>query len=85
MASALKDEIDRLENSVRHLERSNRELKEELEANGRDVDYQVAIGDNIVLLAKQKARIASLKEELVTLEGGGAAMQDDGVREGVWM
>ena len=76
MASALKDELDRLKNSVYHLERSNRELQAEL-ANERDQDYQQAIGENIVLLAKQRARIASLEEELLALEGGGApAMQD---------
>lgn len=76
MASALKDEIDRLKNSVHHLERSNKELQAELLANGRDEDYQTAIGENIVLLAKQKARIVSLEEELSAVEGGMSAMQD---------
>ena len=74
-AEVLREELERLQNSVHQLERSNKELEEEMKLHGRDRDYSEAVGENIVLLAKQKARIASLLEEISKAEGG----------SGVWL
>lgn len=83
----LEVELERLRNSVSHLERSNRELKEAMIEEGRgaaaaaaaaeggdgpDAEFKTAIAENIVTIAKQRARIASLEEELEKATGGGA-------------
>ncbi|KXZ47008.1 hypothetical protein GPECTOR_39g502 [Gonium pectorale] len=66
--SVLKKDIDELKNSILHLERSNQELKEALAA-GPDPEFRMAIGENIATLAKKKARLAALEEELRRLTG----------------
>ncbi|GIL90706.1 hypothetical protein Vretimale_15793 [Volvox reticuliferus] len=66
--SVLKIEIDELKNSIKHLERSNRELKELLQTDG-DLEYRIAIGENITTIAKKRARVAALEEELRRLAG----------------
>lgn len=57
-------ERDRLLNSVFHLERTNREIKDLLQESGPDPELQVVVGENIVVIAKYKARIASLGEQI---------------------
>ncbi|GLC46237.1 hypothetical protein PLESTB_001538500 [Pleodorina starrii] len=66
--SVLKIEIDELKNSIQHLERSNRELKDLLQTDP-DPEYRIAIGENITTLAKKRARVAALEEELRRLTG----------------
>ncbi|KAG2453324.1 hypothetical protein HYH02_001548 [Chlamydomonas schloesseri] len=68
MASVLRIEIDELQNAIQHLERSNRELKELLTSDP-DPEYRQAIGENIVTVAKKRARVAALEEELRRITG----------------
>ncbi|KAG2438824.1 hypothetical protein HXX76_005365 [Chlamydomonas incerta] len=68
MASVLRIEIDELKNAIQHLERSNWELKELL-ASDPDPEYRQAIGENIVMVAKKRARVAALEEELRRITG----------------
>ncbi|KAG2438829.1 hypothetical protein HXX76_005370 [Chlamydomonas incerta] len=68
MASVLRIEVDELKNAIQHLERSNRELKELL-ASDPDPEYRQAIGENIVTVAKKRARVAALEEELRRITG----------------
>mmetsp|Transcript_33464 Transcript_33464/g.84803 ORF Transcript_33464/g.84803 Transcript_33464/m.84803 type:complete len:183 (-) Transcript_33464:244-792(-) len=69
--SLLEIELDQLCNSVKHLERSNAELKEALQ-EGPDPDLRAAFNENIVVIAKQRARIASLRDEIMKLRGHSA-------------
>jgi septal ring factor EnvC (AmiA/AmiB activator) len=63
--NAITDEIRRLENAVGHLVRSNTELKEAIaRQEDEDGEFRSAIGENIVLIAKYRAKIARLKEEI---------------------
>ena len=63
--NAITDEIRRLENAVGHLARSNTELKEAIaRQEDEDGEFRSAIGENIVLIAKYRAQIARLKEEM---------------------
>lgn len=63
--NAIAEEIRRLENAVGHLERSNTELKDAItRQEDDDGEFRLAVGENIVLIAKYRARIARLKEEL---------------------
>eukprot|EP00798_Chlamydomonas_sp_ICE-L_P032324 gene32324-16896_t len=63
-SSVLEIEISRLENSVVHLRRSNAELKE-ARSEDPDPELKAAIEENIVLIAKQAARIEKLKKEIL--------------------
>lgn len=64
-ANAITEEIRRLENAVGHLVRSNTELKEAIaRQEDEDGEFRSAIGENIVLIAKYRAKIARLKEEI---------------------
>ncbi|GIL56878.1 hypothetical protein Vafri_12115 [Volvox africanus] len=67
-APILKLEIDELKNSIHHLERSNCELKDLLQTDP-DPEYRIAIGENITTIAKKRARVAALEEELRRLAG----------------
>ena len=49
-----------LENSIAHLVRSNRELEEFLQENGEDKELRVAIGENIVTIARRRAQLEDL-------------------------
>jgi hypothetical protein len=88
----LEIELSRLLNSVRHLEHSNVELRAALEASRRPPSlgdssesnggvserlvYQDALSENILAIAKQRARIAALEEQLAqasAVAGGGSS------------
>jgi hypothetical protein len=69
MASVLKDELKRITHATAHLERSNAELREELALHGKDLDYKQAMEENIVIIARNRARIECLKEEISRIEG----------------
>ena len=69
-AGPLESEIQELEHAVVHLVRSNDELVQAIAEQGPDRDYQEAINDNIVTIARHRARIASLKEQLRAMHHG---------------
>lgn len=69
----MKEEVARVRKSTSHLERSNVELKAELELSGPDPVLKQALEENIVIVAKQRARIAALEEEIGRLGGGTSA------------
>mmetsp|Transcript_27617 Transcript_27617/g.49251 ORF Transcript_27617/g.49251 Transcript_27617/m.49251 type:complete len:129 (-) Transcript_27617:829-1215(-) len=82
MADALdvvQEELSRLENAVRHLRRSNAEMKEELTSNGPDRELKEAIEENIVTIAKYVADIEGLKTQLRELGGPLAVPHSDEV------
>ena len=61
----------RLENSVGHLERSILELKEAISSEGdEDREFKKAIEENIVVIAKSRARIERLDKEIGELKQG---------------
>ncbi|PNW75652.1 hypothetical protein CHLRE_12g535450v5 [Chlamydomonas reinhardtii] len=78
MASVLRIEIDELKNAIKHLERSNRELQTLLEFDP-DPEYRQAIGENIVTMAKKRARVAALEEELRRITGEAPAEEPEAV------
>lgn len=51
---------------VKHLRRSN----EELQAAGSDPDFEAAIGENCLAIAKKEAMIEDLKQQLEQMGGG---------------
>ena len=67
--TVLEIERDRLHTALSHLQRSNQELHEALAESGPDREYKVAIEENIVVIAKYRARIAALDEEIRRLKG----------------
>jgi len=68
-SSLLEEEMAKLENAVAHLLRSNQEIKEELSEHGRDPELKTAMEENIVIIAKYRARIESLREEINKAKG----------------
>jgi hypothetical protein len=81
--SALEQERNRLANALAQLERSNAELRRELDAardGGRppDRDYKEALQDNLVVVARYRARVAALDEEIEKVTRGAAAAAGGG-------
>mmetsp|Transcript_26088 Transcript_26088/g.67434 ORF Transcript_26088/g.67434 Transcript_26088/m.67434 type:complete len:130 (+) Transcript_26088:404-793(+) len=70
----LQEELSRLENAVRHLRRSNTEMKEALASEGPDRDLKEAIEENIVTIAKYVADIDGIQQQLRDLRGGPLAV-----------
>lgn len=73
-ASLLEIERDRLLGSISHLERSVDELKAAIAAEGPDQDYRDAINENVVVIAKYKARLAALEEEIQRVKSGSTSL-----------
>jgi hypothetical protein len=73
MAEVLKAELIHLRNAIAHLEKSIAELKLALATEGPDPEYTQAINENIMVLAKQRARQATLEEEIAKVEGAGSS------------
>uniref|UniRef100_A0A1D2AEQ9 Uncharacterized protein n=1 Tax=Auxenochlorella protothecoides TaxID=3075 RepID=A0A1D2AEQ9_AUXPR len=69
LLQALQAERNRLHRAVCKLKASNAELKAELDKEF-DRDYKEAIQDNIPVIAKYTARVASLDEEIAELQAG---------------
>jgi hypothetical protein len=67
-ASLLEIERDRLQLSNQHLERSVQELKQAM-LEDPDPEYKAAISENLVVIAKQRARVASLEDEIRRAKG----------------
>lgn len=84
---ALEAELQRLKHSNAALERSITELKQALATDGADLDYRQAIHENVVLLAKQRARVASLEAELARTQQqpAAAATTTAGPGAGLWL
>ncbi|GMH33015.1 hypothetical protein BSKO_00849 [Bryopsis sp. KO-2023] len=62
-------ERDRLLNAVTHLQRSNRDLQECLDESGNDPELRQALGENIVVIAKYKAKIEQIEQEIRKARG----------------
>jgi hypothetical protein len=82
-SSALEHERDRLQNALAQLERSNGELRRELDAQRAqglplDRDYKEALEDNLVVVAKYRARVAALEEEIRRVKSGAAEGEGGG-------
>lgn len=67
-ASLLEIERDRLLCSLQHLERSVKELKQAM-VDDPDPEYKTAISENLVVIVKQRARVASLEDEIKRAKG----------------
>ena len=67
-ASLMEIERDRLLCSLQHLERSVKELKQAL-TEDPDPEYKLAISENLVVIVKQRARVASLEDEIKRARG----------------
>lgn len=67
--SLLEQERDRLKCALGHLERSVTELKAAVADSGPDPDYKEAITENITVIAKYRARVAALEEEIQHIKG----------------
>lgn len=59
-ADGLRHEIERLQNAVEHLERSNCELQEALKL-GPDPDYTSAVEENIAVISKYRTNIVNMQ------------------------
>eukprot|EP00899_Mesostigma_viride_P028305 jgi/Mesvir1/865/Mv17436-RA.1 len=66
-AVLLKREKDRLENALAHLERSNREIDEELQKKGPDQELADAIQENVVIMGGMRQHVAQLAREIQEL------------------
>lgn len=76
--SDLEAEMDRLQRSIEMLGRSNKELKDAMQ-HEPDPEYKQAIDENVVIIAKYRARVYALQEELRRLRG----MHGAGVHEAI--
>jgi hypothetical protein len=63
-ANELKDVIDEQLNQVNHLERSQMEIKDFLEADSNDQDFVVALAENEDILTEKQTYISTLKAQL---------------------
>ena len=57
-------EIARLENSVKHLRRSNEQLAEALEEDPAEEEFKSAIEENVGVIARQESEIRKLQDLL---------------------
>jgi len=65
------EERMKLENSVKHLDRSIMELKKAIAEEGdADREYKKAIEENIVVLARYRARISALDSAIEDMHAG---------------
>ena len=76
-ASDAESEVGRtiasLELSIHHLERSNAELEVFMKENGPDKELRVAIGENIIVIARRKAILEDLQKQAGVLPAPSAA------------
>ena len=68
-AEGLEIERNRLEHTIAHLQKTNRELEEYIQAEGHDRDMRDAIGENIVTIAKFKGQLDRLDQEIRKARG----------------
>ena len=55
--------IKDLEHSIHHLQRSNTELEEHMKEHGFDKELRVAIGENVVIIARRQAILEDLRKQ----------------------
>ncbi|DBA74905.1 TPA: hypothetical protein ACH3X2_009235 [Trebouxia sp. C0005] len=60
----LEVERNRLQNSCKHLQRSNAELQAAIQDVGPDSDFEQAIEENMLTIARQQVRIDRLGQEI---------------------
>ena len=56
--------VGELQNSIQHLVRSNKELEEYMAENGFDKELKVAIGENVVIIARRRAILEELEKQM---------------------
>ncbi|KAK9838582.1 hypothetical protein WJX84_006321 [Apatococcus fuscideae] len=66
---SLRRERARLLNAIDHLLRSNAVLENELRSQS-DSDLRDAVGENAVVIAKYRTKVAELEDEIEALEPG---------------
>ena len=64
-----------MEHQIEHLVRSNKELEEYMRENGEDKELRVAIGENIVTIARRRAMLDDLMRQAGLLPPAGALLQ----------
>jgi hypothetical protein len=64
----LKELIARLSNQIKHLDRSQQELREALLADPHDHDFLAAVDENEAVLAKKVASILELHSQVLKIE-----------------
>jgi transcription initiation factor TFIID subunit TAF12 len=67
--AALEQEKARLENACAHLERSNVELGQAIQADGEDAEYAEAIRENKNVLSDYQEKIYKLSVEIAGIKG----------------
>lgn len=67
--------IRELEVQISHLVRSNKELEEFLQENGEQKELRVAIGENIVTIARRRAMMEDLQRQAGLLPPVASVMQ----------
>ena len=67
--AALEQEKSRLENACVHLERSNLELGQAIDADGDDPEYAEAIRENKKVLSDYQEKIYTLSVEIAGIKG----------------
>ena len=65
-------DIKELENQIYHLNRSNTELREFLEREPEEKEYQSAIFENVTVIAKKLEKLAKLKQLQDKIMGSGS-------------
>ncbi len=71
LVEQLEGDKSKLENSVVHLQRSINELKDAIASEGdEDREFKKAIEENIVVIARYKAKIERLDQEIGDLKQG---------------
>ena len=72
MSRLIKD----LEHQINHLVRSNAELEEFMRESGEQKELRVAIGENIVTIARRRAILEDLYQQAGMADAKAASMQD---------
>ena len=88
--AALEQEKSRLENACVHLERSNLELGQAIDADGDDPEYAEAIRENKNVLSDYQEKIYTLSVEIAGITGEVAQVTPpppaaDQARGGQWL
>ena len=65
----LEIERNRLQHTIAHLQKTNRELEEYIQTEGHDKDMRDAIGENIVTIAKFRGQLDRLDQEIRKARG----------------
>ena len=72
----LEFQIRELENQIKHLVRSNAELEAYIAESGPDKELRVAIGENIVSIARRRAILEDMQKQVSLLSAPVPAAQE---------